>query len=986
MSGNNVQNGNEVQNNSKATRNHSERMNTQEEQIAENSTNPNVSNELNQKRAVVNKKSLSWLDDDDEIEEKSDLNRDTNQKKTDALIEDVEDPMADLRAAWNSGAPAKMDGSRHSKDDQQELLDKKRNLFAQEGEAISEEEKKALSEINERILSSFPEEKVFTEEETNLINAKVADALQDEKAEEAELDANKGVDANLQNIALPDVEIFEEAPMKQPDNPLSWLDEDNDVDSEPNLNSGAKASSKQDVEDPMADLRAAWNSGERAKIRGNKALSKDEQQKFLDKAWNLIAQTGEEISEEEKKALSEINERILSSFPEEKVFTEEESKQIDQKVAEALKDEKDEKDEKEKVAQESQSVKPDLHDVFLPDVELDEEEQVENKDEPINLPHSKAILFDDEDVTEDKEINPDVIAKESDDHEPLQIPDFYDRWEKRLNNEDVTKDVKSEMSNIFKAAGITDTEKLPHLVEDAYFLATDGIKNIYVSDAVFKAKMSFDTPIFMTQAYESLREADLSLKDRIITAQKIADVMLKNYSPIAFANGMLDQYADNYVLNNKDLFKDFLEDLKLPQDQIEPLMQEVEHTLQYGPEIKHPEQIPDQEANLNKEQEEVAKEAPIQESPAIEEKKPVNDESRVAVYTEKLKAYNNMYKLNVDSNKIAGAVSDAWELITSGDKQKMADGMKIMNDVFKDTLKKAFDVEKDVAYDEHRLPEFAEIIKSTNELMRSAMYGFTDMYHNPNRKDLFSITAFGGLNAKDISELTTGKSLWSMDQKSDEAWDLQAQNAKNIAENWLKEDRPYEKMINEMNALIKANEKNRGDLQEVYNKLTAAEWMLTNDEKMMVEDPYDPYNPIPNWGNRYWKALTETREALGIPKHSSMRDLIQLDYAQSAKAVENRNYNEKQIFDGVLDPGDREFHDSLDMQKEQFAIQSATVQLTKPHKNAALEDDMTSIREPYPVEQLNQRNIMKNEPKNDNWILVESAHQELTITSQANAK
>jgi hypothetical protein len=77
MSGNNVQNGNEVQNNSKATRNH-----------------------------VLNKKSLSWLDDDDEIEEKSDLNRDTNQKKTDALIEDVEDPMQELREAWNRGEEA----------------------------------------------------------------------------------------------------------------------------------------------------------------------------------------------------------------------------------------------------------------------------------------------------------------------------------------------------------------------------------------------------------------------------------------------------------------------------------------------------------------------------------------------------------------------------------------------------------------------------------------------------------------------------------------------------------------------------------------------------------------------------------------------------------------------------------------------------------------------------------------------------------------
>jgi hypothetical protein len=113
--------------------------------------------------------------------------------------------------------------------------------------------------------------------------------------------------------------------------------------------------------------------------------------------------------------------------------------------------------------------------------------------------------------------------------------------------------------------------------------------------------------------------------------------------------------------------------------------------------------------------------------------------------------------------------------------------------------------------------------------------------------------------------------------------------------------------------LVKDKKRDNLDLQQAYDKLTAAEWLLTNNEKMMVEDPNDPINPIPNWGNRYWKTLTETREALGIPKHTSMRDLIQLDYEESAKAVENRTYNEKQIFDGVLDPADREMHDSLDM-------------------------------------------------------------------------
>ena len=252
----------------------------------------------------------------------------------------------------------------------------------------------------------------------------------------------------------------------------------------------------------------------------------------------------------------------------------------------------------------------------------------------------------------------------------------------------------------------------------------------------------------------------------------------------------------------------------------------------------------------------------------------------------------------------------------------------------------------------------------------------------PHTKELFAATAFGGLNAKDIVGLTTGKSLWSMDQKSDEAWDIQSKEAKNIADNWLKENKPYEKMINEMNALIKANEKSKVDFREAYNKLTAAEWLLTNNEKMMVDDPNDPLNPIPNWGNRYWKSIINAREALGIPKHTSMRDLIQNDYAESAKAVENCNYNETQIYDGVLDPADRAMYDSMEMQKEQFATMSATVILTQPtNKEKELEKEMTENRVQYTVHELDQREIMKNEPKVFSNMVIEKA-AELKIESK----
>ena len=117
----------------------------------------------------------------------------------------------------------------------------------------------------------------------------------------------------------------------------------------------------------------------------------------------------------------------------------------------------------------------------------------------------------------------------------------------------------------------------------------------------------------------------------------------------------------------------------------------------------------------------------------------------------------------------------------------------MLGELFKSAIKPAFEIEKHASYNEHRLPDYTEIAKSANELLRSAMYGFTDMYHSPDTKNLFEATALGGLNAKDIAALTEGESRWSMDQKSDEAWEIQSKDAKNLADKWLSGDKPYEK-------------------------------------------------------------------------------------------------------------------------------------------------------------------------------------------------
>ena len=364
----------------------------------------------------------------------------------------------------------------------------------------------------------------------------------------------------------------------------------------------------------------------------------------------------------------------------------------------------------------------------------------------------------------------------------------------------------------------------------------------------------------------------------------------------------------------------------------------------------------------------------------------INDSANVTVFINQLNTFNGMFRTDVDANTFAFYVTEAWALMKNGDEQKKAEGQKMLSDLFKDTLKQAFEIEKGVSYDEHRLPEYTEIIKSSNELLRAAMFAVTDLYHDPNSAPLFDATAFGGLNAKEMAELTAGDSLWSMDQKSDAAWEIQSQEAKNIADKWLGENKPYETMINEMNALVESNKNSIVDRKEILNKLAAAEWLLMNNEKMMIENPEDPINPIPNWGNRYWKVLTQTREALGIDKHTSMRELIQGDYAASAKAVSNPTYNEIQIEDYVLDPDARGIYDSMDLQKEQFATHSAAVVLNDPKEEKKVDEfEMTSERMQFTVKSEDQREIMKNEPKSYHFIIERSAEVSLNGPTQ-NAK
>jgi hypothetical protein len=118
------------------------------------------------------------------------------------------------------------------------------------------------------------------------------------------------------------------------------------------------------------------------------------------------------------------------------------------------------------------------------------------------------------------------------------------------------------------------------------------------------------------------------------------------------------------------------------------------------------------------------------------------------MFVNKLDSFNRIYGINIAADNLAFSVSEAWTLMKSGDPKKYADGQKMLKDSFTETLKQAFDVEKNASYRDHRIPEFADIIKSTNEMYRATMYAFTDIYHEKGNEKLFEATSFGGLDEK----------------------------------------------------------------------------------------------------------------------------------------------------------------------------------------------------------------------------------------------
>lgn len=511
-----------------------------------------------------------------------------------------------------------------------------------------------------------------------------------------------------------------------------------------------------------------------------------------------------------------------------------------------------------------------------------------------------------------------------------------------------------------------------------------------------------------------LDEADRNIRsdsktDRLVYAQNLLDEACGKGTHEAFTYIREHNYDNNYVLNQRvsdlvdvfeilDVYKkeDIIaaqtkaNSIRPPRAEVEKKVPEVHEEPQKKEEDQPIEQNPEKEKEAAKQEPEIKAEQPSAQSvPPIGAE---NDPNLTEFFSIAVHNYNVLHGTKIDAQAFASEVIDSWQKISSQDEKQRLEGKKQLKDTFSKTLKNAFAIEAEASYANCHAAIYTSIAKDTNELLRAAMYSYTDAYIDPQKEALYGETAFGGMTNKEIVNLATSNPSWEGDQKSDEAWRKQSAEARKIAGQWQKQEKPYDHFMSELKSIYEGaqfNDMTPTQKRETLLKLSAAECMLMSDENMMLENPDNPFEKTPNWSHRHWKALSVAREKIGIFQYCSMRDLIQGSYAGAQERSHNSTYllkeGEEQIFlkDGTIRPE----VDSLEGRKVAFAETCRQIAEGAPAKEESAEikgqaDLKEGERIQIYIPEVDERRIESHIPKTAP--LMQERVNEMTVTTDKN--
>ena len=159
-----------------------------------------------------------------------------------------------------------------------------------------------------------------------------------------------------------------------------------------------------------------------------------------------------------------------------------------------------------------------------------------------------------------------------------------DKFEKLLIDESIAEAMQKDIHQLLHASKMPP-EFLKYQPSAIYGAAIDQIVDIWSSirgetAVATEYQVKLGVIDLVGNIYNALNMHNMDTKDRLVAAQKIADLMLNKYSPIAF-NGDYKEYGNRYFVNNATPTQ--IKDLTNYEKDIENLIEDVKNEMEREP-------------------------------------------------------------------------------------------------------------------------------------------------------------------------------------------------------------------------------------------------------------------------------------------------------------------------------------------------------------------------------------------------------------------
>ena len=129
---------------------------------------------------------------------------------------------------------------------------------------------------------------------------------------------------------------------------------------------------------------------------------------------------------------------------------------------------------------------------------------------------------------------------------------FEPLFKEARDSEELTAQVTAQIADVIRNSGAFEEDEIDSVADSVFEL-------IDVFGAQYKSKTMHESVTFLyNSVFDELNVGERDIKTVMLEAQKITDVLFKNYPPVSTSNGALDRYANNYFVSDKRLVKTHL--------------------------------------------------------------------------------------------------------------------------------------------------------------------------------------------------------------------------------------------------------------------------------------------------------------------------------------------------------------------------------------------------------------------------------------------